>query len=78
MRWNDPLIGIWHDPDQIFNIGKRARLCFVHRILQELASCQNDSCDMLTCDLAEFPDNGIEKLCWVYVLDPPLLAYVPD
>ena len=59
-------------------MGKRARLCFVHRILQELASCQNDSCDMLTCDLAEFPDNGIEKLCWVYVLDPPLLAYVPD
>ena len=61
MRWNDPLIGIWHDPDQIFNIGKRTSLCFFHRMLQDHAICQNDSCDKLTCELAECPDNGDRK-----------------
>ena len=51
---------------------------FFHRMLQEHASCQSDLCDMLTCELAECSDNGDRKLNWVYVLDPPLLAYVPD
>jgi hypothetical protein len=28
--------------------------------------------------LAEYPDNVTGKLCWVYILDTPLLVYVPD
>ena len=59
----------WKDPDQVFIMGKRACLCFFHRILQEHASCQSDWCDMLmlgqrmmlTCELAECPDNGDRK-----------------
>jgi hypothetical protein len=34
---------------------------FFHRMLQVHASCQNDSCDMLTLELAECPDNGDRK-----------------
>ena len=42
---------------------------FFHMMLQEHASCQSDWCDMLvlgqrmmmTCELAECPDNGDSK-----------------
>ena len=50
-RWDekDPLIGTWHDPVQILNMGERGQyFCFFHRMLQEHASFQ---CDRLTCDL---------------------------
>jgi hypothetical protein len=55
-------------------------------MLQEHANCQSDWWDvlllvqrmMLTRELAECPDNVTGKLYWTYVLDPPLLAYIPD
>jgi len=30
----------WHDPVQVFYMGKRDSLCFFYRMLQECASCQ--------------------------------------
>jgi hypothetical protein len=56
-------------PNQILNMGKRTCLLFFCRMLQEYASCQSDWCDvlmlgkrmMLTCELAEYPDNGDRK-----------------
>ena len=47
----DPLIGTCHDPVQILNMGKRGNVSvFFHRMLQERASSQNDSCDRLNCE----------------------------
>jgi hypothetical protein len=42
-------------------MGKRTCLCLLHSILQEHASCQNDLCNRLTCELAECSDNGDKK-----------------
>ena len=66
MKWNDHHAGIWYDLDQVLNMGKRTCLCFFYRMLKKHSSCQGDWCDilmlgqrmMLTCGLAESPDNG--------------------
>ena len=47
-------------------MGKRTCLCFFYKMLKKHSSCQGDWCDMLmlgqrmmlTCGLAESPDNG--------------------
>ena len=67
IRWRDPLIGTWHDPVQILNMGKRGQyFCFFHRMLQEHASSQNDSCDRLTCEFLSALTVVTRKLYWVY------------
>ena len=67
MRWRDPLIGTWHDPVQILNMGKRGQyFCFFHRMLQEHASSQNDSCDRLTCEFLSALTVVTRKLYWVH------------
>ena len=67
IRWRDPLIGTWHDPVQILNMGKRGQyFCFFHRMLQEHASSQNDSCDRLTCEFLSALTVVTRKLYWVH------------
>ena len=67
VRWRDPLIGTWHDPVQILNMGERGQyFCFFHRMLQEHASSQNDSCDRLTCEFLSALTVVTRKLYWVH------------
>ena len=67
MRWNDPLIDTWHDPEQKVIMGKRGQcFCFIHRMLQKHASFQNDSCDRLTCEFMSALAVMTRKLCWVH------------
>ena len=67
IRWRDPLIGTWHDPVQILNMGERGQyFCFFHRMLQEHASSQNDSCDRLTCEFLSALTVVTRKLYWVH------------
>ena len=67
VRWRDPLIGTWHNPVQILNMGKRGQyFCFFHRMLQERASSQNDSCDRLTCEFLSALTVVTRKLYWMH------------
>ena len=68
-RWDekDPLIGTWHEPVQIFNMGVREQcFCFLNRMLQEHASFQNDSCDRLTCEFLSALTVVTGKLYWAH------------
>ena len=79
-RWDekDPLIGIWHDPEQVFNMGKRACLHFSTECCRSMPAARMIHVTGWPVSLLSALTMVTRKLHGVYFHDPPLLAFVPD